>query len=126
MKRIWIGIGLLAALLALGIWTSEVMERSQAPGVKDLRRASALALAEDWPRAEALGKRAGDRWKKQRNLTAAIADHKPMDTIDGIFAELEVYAATRDTAAYSASCVHLAQLLESFGNAHSFSWWNLL
>ena len=32
MKRIWIGIGLLAALLVAGIWVAESMEDSHLPG----------------------------------------------------------------------------------------------
>ena len=126
MKRIWIGIGLLVVLLAAGIWTAEFARDSQRPGAKDLRRASELALAEDWPQAEALRKRALDHWEKRWRLTAAFADHEPMDEIDGIFAELKVYAAVRDQVAYSAACAHLAELLEALGMAHSFNWWNLL
>lgn len=126
MKRIWIGIGLLAALLVLGIWTAEVMEDSQLPCAKDLRRASELALEEDWSQAEALTKRARDKWEKRWRITAALADHEPMDEIDSIFAELKVYAAVRDEVAYSGTCAQLAELMEAMGAAHSFNWWNLL
>lgn len=126
MKRIWIGIVLLAALLAAGLWVAEAMEDSHIPGAKDLHRASELALEEDWPRAEALTKRARDNWEKKWRVTASFADHEPMDEIDGLFAELKVYAKAKDEIAYSGTCAHLAELMEAMGEAHAFNWWNLL
>ena len=126
MKRIWIGIGLLAALLVAGIWVAESMEDSHLPGAQDLRRASELVLEEDWSKAEALTKRARDKWEKKWRMTASVADHEPMDQIDGMFAELKVYAKVKDEVAYSGTCAHLAELMEALGHAHSFNWWNLL
>lgn len=126
MKRIWIGIGLLAALLVAGIWVAESMEDSHLPGAQDLRRASELVLEEDWSKAEALTKRARDKWEKKWRMTASVADHEPMDQIDGMFAELKVYAKVKDEVAYSGTCAHLAELMEAMGHAHSFNWWNLL
>ena len=126
MKRIWIGLGLLIALLAAGIWVAESMEDIHNPCASDLRRASALALEEDWSKAEALTKRARDSWEKKWHTTASFADHEPMDEIDGMFAELKVYAKVKDEVAYSGTCAHLAELMEAMGHAHAFNWWNLL
>ena len=126
MKRIWIGIGLLAALLVLGIWVAGVMEEGHHPGARDLRRAAELTMEEEWAPAEALVRRARGKWQKNWRFSAAFADHEPMDQIDGLFAELEVYAKAGDATAYSGTCAHLAELLEAMGNAHAFTWWNLL
>lgn len=126
MKRIWIGIGLLAALLLAGIWVADAMADSHEPGAADLRRASQLALEEDWDMAEALTGRARDTWEKRWRVTASFADHEPMDEIDGMFAELKVYARVKDEVAYSGTCAHLAELMDAMGKAHSFNWWNLL
>lgn len=126
MKRIWIGIGLLAALLVLGLWVSDVMENSHQPGAEHLRRAAELAMEEEWGAAEALTRRAREKWKDAWRYSAALADHEPMDQVDGLFAELEVYAQARDATAYSGTCAHLAELLEAMGNAHGLTWWNLM
>lgn len=126
MKRIWIGIGLLIALLIAGIWVADVMKDSHKPSAEDLRRASQLALEEDWTTAEALTKRARDKWEKKWRVTASVADHEPMDEIDGMFAQLKVYAKVKDEVAYSGTCAHLAELMEAMGQAHAFNWWNLL
>ena len=126
MKRSWIGIGLLTVLLVLGIWVAKVMENNHMPGGAQLRQAAELAQAGEWEAAEALTRRARRNWEGTWKLTASVADHQPMDQIDGLFAELRVYAATGDKVAYSGTCAHLAELLEAMGNAHNFTWWNLL
>ena len=126
MKRIWIGVVLLGALLIGGIGTGEFMERAQTSVARDVQRAGELALEGEWTLAQALVKRGQDRWEEKWPVTAAIADHEPMDEIDALFAQLETYGKTRDPAAYSAICGHLGSLLEALSQGHRCKWWNLM
>ena len=126
MKRIWIGIVLLAVLLAAGFWLSGFMKEAHLPAAQDLQRAGELALEEQWGPAQAFAKRGQDLWKKKWPVTAAIADHEPMDEIDALFAQLKIYAAAKEELAYSATCAHLASLLEAMSHSHSCNWWNLM
>ena len=126
MKRIWIGIVLLAVLLWAGFRTSDFMAQTHVPIVQDVRRAGDLALEEQWGTAQAFAKRGRDRWEKKRPVTAAIADHEPMDEIDALFAQLDTYAKVEDEIYYCALCVHLASLLEAVSQSHSLTWWNLM
>ena len=126
MKRIWIGIILLIFLLGAGFWISHFMAQSHNPVAQDIRRAGNLALEEQWGAARAYAKRGKDRWETKWPVTAAVADHEPMDEIDALFAQLEIYAKTEDEAAYSALCAHLASLLEAVSQSHSLKWWNLM
>ena len=126
MKRIWIGIILLATLLGAGFWASNFMDQTHNPIAQDVRRAGTLALEDQWDTARAFAKRGRDRWEKKRPMTAAIADHEPMDEIDALFAQLDIYAKGEDEVAYSALCSHLASLLEAVSQSHSLTWWNLM
>ena len=126
MKRIWIGIILLAALLTAGLQISKFMKEAHLPVVQDIRRAGQLALEEQWGPAEAYARRGQELWEKKWPVTAAIADHEPMDEIDALFAQLNVYADEKETLAYSAACAHLASLLEAISQSHSCNWWNLM
>ena len=126
MKRIWIGIILLTVLLGAGFWTSNFMDRTHNPIAQDIRRAGNFALEERWSTAQACSKRGQARWEKKRPVTAAIADHEPMEEIDALFAQLDTYAKTEDEVAYSALCAHLASLLEAVSQSHSLTWWNLM
>ena len=126
MKRIWIGIVLLAVLLAAGFWLSGFMKEAHLPAAQDLQRAGELALEEQWGPAQAFAKRGQDLWKKKWPVTAAIADHEPMDEIDALFAQLKTYGKTRDPEPYSAVCDHLGSLLEALSQGHRCKWWNLM
>ena len=126
MKRIWIGIVLLGLLLIGGIGTGEFMEQAHDPVARDVRQAGEVVLRDQWELAQALVKRAQDRWEEKWPVTAAIADHEPMDEIDALFAQLKTYAAAKEEIAYSAACAHLASLLEAMSHSHSCNWWNLM
>ena len=126
MKRIWIGIILLTALLGAGFWISSFMAQSHNPVARDIRQAGNLALEEQWGAAQAYAKRGRDRWETKWPVTAAFADHEPMDEIDALFAQLETYGKIRDPGAYSALCGHLGSLLEALSQGHRCKWWNLM
>ena len=126
MKRIWIGIILLTLLLAVGFWVSGFMTRAHSPVAQDVRRAGELALEKQWDTAQAFARRGKTLWKKKWPVTAAIADHEPMDEIDALFARLDAYAEAEEEVAYSAACAHLASLLDAISQSHNFNWWNLM
>lgn len=126
MKRLWIGTGLLALVLVLGIWTGSRMKAVHIPTAEDLEDAALWAMRDEWGQAEAHAARAKKNWDKNRPMTASVADHEPMDDIDALFAELEVFAARQDQMAYSSLCVHLAEELKALSEEHRLFWWNLL
>lgn len=126
MRRFWIGVGLLAVLLAAGMWTGSRMRRTHMPCVADLENAAACAMAEDWTAAGALSGRAKEGWQNSWHLSASMANHQRMDEIDALFEELEIYRAREETSAYCAGCMYLAELLRDLGESFRLSWWNLL
>ena len=126
MKRGWIGLALLAVLLASSLFAAKKMEEYHSDGAKKLTRASAYALEDNWAPARELAFQAMKQWQEHREFTAAFADHEPMEDVDCLFAQLPAYAREEDTAHFSAICAELAKRLEAVSNAHSFLWWNVL
>ena len=125
MKRLWIGIGLLAVMLVSGLMIPEAVETAHRPVAEDLNRAADLALADSWDRAEYLLNRAEKAWKENRSAAAAVTDHEPMEEIDGIFARLKVYAQARDGVSFSSACVYLVSRLDALGDYHRLTLANL-
>lgn len=126
MKRFWLGAALLAVILGLGLWFSYRMDRDNRPISQALTQAAQAALEEDWEAALALEGQARSRWKEQWHATAALADHAPMDEIDSLFRELEIYGIQRSEEDFAATCAKLSALTRAMGDAHALSWWNLL
>ena len=125
MNRIWFGAALLAALLFVGIGSGMMMEQIHRPPAADLIRASELALEGNWKGADNFAAAARRGWDKRRNMVAALTEHGPMDQIEGLFAQLEVYGKTQDAASFGSTCRYLASQLEALGRSHSFNLQNL-
>ena len=124
MKRIWFGAVMLALLLVLGFGSSTLMERSHLTQAEELNHAAALAMSGSWTEAETAFANARDRWNQRQSVIAGLCDHEPMDQIEGLFAQLEVYAVSRDAVSFSSSCVYLARQLEALGKSHSLNLQN--
>lgn len=126
MKRLWLGIILLAALLAAGIGITIAMDEIHEPISEALEDAAEAALEQNWEVAGRCFARAERQWQKHRKLSAAVADHAPMEDISAWFARLEVHYELRNAGDFAAGCMYLSELTEAMGEAHSFNWWNLL
>ena len=126
MNRLWLGIVLMATLLAAGIWVGSYMNTTGTAISSTLYSAAAAALSGDWQAASGLAETARNQWDAAWHRIAAMADHAPMDEIDGLFAQLRRYQETGVIADFAAYCSRISQLITAVGEAHSFNWWNLL
>ena len=79
MRRQWIGVGLLLAVLILGIVLTTAFDRIHRPLADKLEAASQAALAEDWTQADtadsgrALGRENGDALGRPRPGSQTIS-----------------------------------------------------
>lgn len=126
MKRLWIGVGILLVLLALGIGTTVFAVHTHTGISQTLRQAAEAALTGEWNDAKALSLQAKEVWETHRHTTAAIADHEPMEQIDDLFSQMEVYLLTRQQIPFSACCASLSVMTNAIGEAHAINWWSLL
>ena len=126
MKRSKIGFWLLLVLLAMGMVSSWGMVRLTDPVGRAMEAASEAVLRSDWESAQTLALQARESWEKNWNLCAVFADHTPMENINGLFAQLEIYARSGDAQNFAAVCAQLREDTKAIGEAHSFTWWNLL
>ena len=126
MGKFWIGIVLLFLLLSFGLWTGSVMEKTHQQMADTLTAAADTAVGGDVPGAMETAARLREQWQRRRNWVATVADHTPMDEIDSLFAQMEIYGQGGATAEFAACCSRVAQLVKAVGEAHGLSWWNLL
>ena len=124
MKRVWIGAGLLAALLAAGFLAAFALEGLAAGGTR-LDRAGELALAGRWEEAEELIDDVEDEWEDRRWLLVALADHEVIEDMDAALAQLDALVDHRDAAACHALCSALGKKMEAIGKANSLTLENL-
>ncbi len=125
-SRFILGIGLLLAIALAGFGGSYFLQQKNEPVAAALEQASVNALAGDVSVAMELALGAQSAWQKNWHPIAAMADHAPMDEIDSLFEQLQVYGNTANATELAAYCARLSQLIRAIPDAQLFSWWNLL
>ena len=126
MIRGWLGVGILFVFLILGFVTAATMNNAHLPTEKLLAQAAEKTLSGNFDEAISLATQAKTRWEEHWNGTATVADHAPMDDVDALFAEMEIYAKTQEKPHFAAVCSELSQRIQAVASAHKFSWWNIL
>lgn len=126
MKQLWFGAALLVFLLVGSIFLGNHLTETGKQPIRDLDRAAAAAMEENWGQASALAARAKRNWQSHRKLAASLISHGPLEQIDTDFAQLDAYAAAEDAVQFSALCASLGQSLDALHQSNSFHWWNLL
>jgi hypothetical protein len=126
MERSRFGLGLLLCLLILGILSTWGMLRTTEPMTESIRQAGDAGFREDWTFAEQKLGEAKQRWEETFPFCASLTDHEPMENINGLFAQLEIYGQLRTPTELAAVCARLSALVSAVGEAHQLTWWNLL
>lgn len=126
MLRLWIGIGILAILLAMGIgllWGSGVFfeELSQ-----DLQQAGDFALAGNWQAAGEKVEKSREKWEAYRPFWASFTDHEPVEQMQNLFAQLELYRTRQLEVEFAAVCRNLVHVAEAIDESHGLKWWSVL
>ncbi len=126
MGRFWLGIGLLVLCLVLGLWSGIGMDDRHRTICQTLEQAAQQAQDGNLNSGMQMVQQAQTQWDDSWHATAAMADHAPMDEIDGLFAQTLSYATTGNTTEFASHCSRLSKLVAAVGEAHSLSWWNFL
>ena len=126
MGRLWIGIGILVILLAMGIgllWGSTVFFEEFS---EEMEQAGALAMAGNWTDAEKRVAQSKAQWEHWRNVWSAFTDHEPMEQMQNLFSQLEVYRQRQLEVDFAAICSNLANVAEAIQESHGLKWWSIL
>ncbi len=126
MGRFWIGVGLLIGLLVLGFGVSSAMDSAHREIADTLEQAAQAVFSGEVEEGVSQAEQAQRKWESCWKATASAADHEPMDEIDSLFAQMEMYRKFGDQTEFAACCRRLSQLVRAVGEAHAFNWWNLL
>jgi hypothetical protein len=126
MGRFYLGVGILVLFLILGLWVTSSMDTVHQSVAEILDKATAKALSGDLTEGISLAQQAQTSWQNHWHGTASVADHAPMDEIDGLFAQLQVYGQTGQAGDFAAYCARISNLVTAIGEAHGLTWWNFL
>lgn len=123
MTRLWTGILLLAGLFLGCLGVGWEMQDYHKPIERNLAQAAAFSET-DPTQAQYLVLQARQQWNHRWQLTAAFADHTPMEEIDALFSALTAYEP--DSTEFRDYCLQLQQRTRAMAQAQAWHWWNLL
>ena len=102
MKKLWVGASLLAFLLTAGLVNARGMDKNHRQIAALLTDAADASLAGDMRLGTELSEKAQTLWEKYRDAVATVADHQPLEDVDGLLSQLRVYAATGGVVEFAA------------------------
>lgn len=126
MKKLWAGVFLLAFLLGASLLNAWHANTSHSRTASLLTQAADTALSGDLSRGITLAEQAKTLWETHRDGVAIVADHQPLETVDGLLSQMAVYAAVKEPVEFAAVCRYAARQVEAVGEAQAINWQNLL
>ena len=126
MKKLWLGLGLLAMLLILGLGELGMLaERSRRAG-EALTRAYEAAEAGDMALALDRALRVRRYWESATPAVDAVTSHEETDEIRRSLAELPALAENGQSADFLALCGRLRVMIAHLAEMERPRWYNIL
>jgi len=126
MNRLWIGVGLLLVILAVGfgfLWGSQ---RFYGELGDNLEQAGQLALEGNWTAATEKTRQSRQAWSRHHHFWSAFTDHEPIEDVQNLLSQLELYAQQRLSVDFAGVCFRLSHLAEAINESHHLKWWSIL
>lgn len=126
MKKGWLAVALLGAMVALSLWHVSALRSLTGSLGEELRRAEELAASGDWDKAAEVTKAASEQWDDRAFYLHVTLDHKTADDIAVGFAETLGFLEWREAGEYAAANARLMEQLEVLGEVERPNLENLL
>ena len=126
MKKLWLGLGLLAALLALGLGSLGMLAARSARAEAVLAQAAEAAGAGDMARAADLAARAQALWQAALPAVDAVTSHEETDEICRALAELRSLGRSGQREEFLALCARLEVMAAHLAEMERPRWYNIL
>lgn len=126
MNRLWIGVGLLVVLMLVGVVLLCATHGFYGEITAGLEEAAKAALEENWQEAGKKLQESQKLWNSRRRFLSAVTDHEPVEEMDSLFSQLELYEKRRMSVDFAIVCYNLSHLAEAIEESHNLKWWSVL
>ena len=123
MKRFWIGVAVLLVLFIMGIALTASFSAIHTPLAETLSQAALSAKTGDLETATSAIRQAQQQWESYRRFSAAVLDHRLLEEMEELFAQLEF---TKNPYVLAALCARLSSRAAEMAESQAITWWNLL
>ena len=126
MKKLWLGLGLLAALLALGLGSLGLLTVQSKRAEAGLAQAAEAAEAGDMARALDCAEQVRRYWQSAVPAVDAVTSHEETDEIRRCLAELLAEGRSGRREEFLTLCARLRTLTAHLAEMERPRWYNVL
>lgn len=126
MKRLWIAVALLAALLALSLFNAFQINALTEQLIERLEQAQSQAQVGQWSQARALTSQAYRKWQNSHFYLHTTACHSDTDEILRTFRSVLQYLALEEMDKYAAANADLITKIHLLAETEQASLTNVL
>ncbi len=126
MKKLWLGLGLLAGLLVLGLGVLGLLTEKSSRAEEALRRASEAAEAGDMALALERAAEARQCWQAAVPAVDAVTSHEETDEIQRGLAELLALGRSGKREDFLACCARVRVMTAHLAEMERPVWYNIL
>ena len=112
MNRSWLALGILVALIAVGVLISHSVSSHSESTAGFIDKAEALVKAGSFQDALSVCREARTHWKEKELLLAAFLRHDALEEVEGGLVQLISYAECSDRDDFLAMCAQIREHLE--------------
>lgn len=125
MKHLWIGVCILAVILAASIVCVSMLNLCVHRVADRLDEAVSLLDRGETSAALKTAKRAANLWHRYSGFLCSILDHEESDSIAWNFAELSSYAQTCSTEEFRCRCVEASAMIRHMADMELPYYYNI-
>ena len=126
MKRLWIAVAILLAMLGGTLGNSWYLNGLIADFTHRLTSAQELTLSDNWEAAIRLTEQVVDTWEEHDFYLHVMLPHRDIDDIHLTFCEVQEYLELEETDQYTAANAKLIAQLGLLGEMEQLNWKNVL
>ena len=126
MKRLWIAVAILLAMLGGTLGNSWYLNGLIADFTHRLTSAQELTLSDNWEAAIRLTEQVVDNWVEHDFYLHVMLPHRDIDDIHLTFREVQEYLELEETDQYTAANAKLIAQLGLLGEMEQLNWKNVL
>jgi len=126
MKRLWIAVGILLAMLGGTLGNSWYLNGLISDFAHRLTSAQELAVSDNWEDAIRFTEQVVDNWEEHDFYLHVMLPHRDIDDIHLTFCEVQEYRKLEETDQYTAANAKLVAQLGLLGEMEQLNWKNVL
>ncbi len=125
MKYLWLGLALLAAVLACSLWACATLDYHTTQTIEAVYEVRACAERGDYEGALLASRKAQERWQQTEGLLGVLLKHDEADNVKFEFAELTASAEALQEDELLPHCDKLIAMLEHISEMEKAHYYNV-